>query len=357
MKKFWYNHQFDFEQGGALPGIEIAYHTYGNLNPSRDNVIWVCHALTANSEVLEWWPCLFGKNKTFDPAHYFIICANVVGGCYGTTGPLSASKYSNEAIGHEFPELTIRDMVRAHELLLAELRISGIAVGIGGSMGGMQILEWACNRPKLFKRLVLIATSARTSPWVMAWNESQRMAIEADPTWRSKGENSGMLGLRAARSIALLSYRSSEVYNESQYDEQNELKPLYRAHSYQRHQGDKLVRRFNAISYHRLTRAMDHHNVGRNRGGIDHALGLITAKTLVIGIDSDLLFPPVEQRRIKQSIHGADFVLIQSQFGHDGFLIDADKIGGIIGVFMRDSSKEVLERDVLSNEQKTNKWQ
>ena len=332
-KIFKYDAPFKLESGFQLPGIEIAYHTFGKLNKNKDNVIWVCHALTANSNVFDWWKGLFGKNDLFNPKDHFIICANNLGSCYGTTGPLSRNPLTKQSWFGYFPDLTIRDLVNAHDLLRTHLGINKINTIIGGSQGGQQVLEWNIHKPDLFDHTILIACNAKHSPWGIAFNESQRLAIKADRTFYSNTEDGGQKGLAAARSIALLSYRNHQTYNESQAEIHDEKLNDFRASSYQRHQGKKLVDRFNAYSYVVLANAMDSHNVGRGRLSITRSLSSIKARTLVIGISTDLLFPINEQRFIAENIANSSFHSIDSFFGHDGFLLETKELSEVIQKF------------------------
>jgi homoserine O-acetyltransferase len=333
MKTFKYNQGFALELGDELPYLEIAYHTYGKLNEAKDNVVWVCHALTANSDVFDWWSGLFGENDLFNPKEHFIVCANILTSCYGSTSPLQTVKNKQY---HKFPTVTIRDMVNAHDILRKHLRIEKINTIIGGSMGGQQALEWNVQQPDLFDNLILLATNAQHSPWGIAFNESQRMAIENDSTWQLSTASAGLRGLKAARSMALISYRSYFAYNQTQQEIDNNKTDAYKAASYQRYQGEKLIKRFNAFSYYRLTQAMDSHNLGRNRGSIEDALKQITANTLTIGISTDFLFPLTEQRFIAKNIVNARFVEIESFYGHDGFLVETEKLTGIISNFLNE---------------------
>jgi len=329
MKKFLHNRGFGLEGGGSLPQVEVAYHTIGRLSPSRDNVVWVCHALTADSRVDQWWDGLFGTERLFDPEKYFIVCANVLGSCYGSTSPLSIDPRTGSPYYHHFPLITIRDMVNAHKLLADHLGLERIHLLIGGSMGGFQAMEWAIDQPDRFDRLVLLATAARHSAWGIAFNEAQRMAIESDYTWLWNDHKAGWIGLKAARAIALLSYRHYDAYVATQTDEDEKLFD-YRAASYQRYQGKKLSDRFNAHAYYALTRSMDSHHVGRNRKSTEHSLGLIKADTVVIGIDSDVLFPPTEQAFLAKYIPNATLEILHSSFGHDGFLVETEQIAQVI---------------------------
>ncbi len=332
---YTYQQPFQLESGQLLPQIEIGYHTYGTLNKHADNVVWVCHALTANSDVLDWWRGLFGNNDYFDPNEYFIVCANILGSPYGTTGPLSINPATGQPYYLTFPQITIRDMVKAHRLLAEELGISQIEILIGGSLGGQQALEWSIASPEQIKNLILIATNAHHSPWGIAFNESQRLALAADPTFNNGTPEGGSQGLKAARSIALLSYRSYKTYNVTQQEDTHEKTDHYKAASYQSYQGEKLVSRFNAYSYWYLTKVMDSHNAGRGRKSVEQALSLITAKTLVIGINSDLLFPVEEQQFLFRQIPKAAYAEFDSFYGHDGFLIETENLTKIISTFFK----------------------
>ncbi len=330
-----YHHKeaFALESGEYLPELEIAYHTFGTYSPGKNNVIWVCHAFTANSDVFDWWKGLFGKNCFYNPEDYFIICANKIGSCYGSSGPLSINPRTGKPWFHTFPEITIRDMVNAHEILRKHLGIEKIHTVIGGSTGGHQALEWAIMNPGLHDNLVCLANHAKASPWSIAFSQSQRMAIEADQSWKENHPEAGYRGMAAARSIALISYRNYTAYLETQSEDTDEKTDNFRAMSYQVYQGEKLVKRFNAYSYMRLLNALDSHNTGRKRGSIDDALATIRAKTLVIGILSDYLFPVREQLYLTERIPGATFTGIESMYGHDGFLIETCKIKSAINRF------------------------
>nr|MBC7611891.1 homoserine O-acetyltransferase [Pseudopedobacter sp.] len=334
-KKFQYKKQFKLESGKKLRDLEISYHTFGKLNKDKSNVVWVCHALTANSDVTDWWSGLFGKNDYFNPNEHFIVCANVLGSHYGTTNPLSINPITGQPFYLAFPEFTIRDLVAAHELLANELGIKEIEILIGGSLGGQQALEWAISSPEKIKNLILLATNAQHSPWGIAFNESQRLAITADRTFYANQKDGGAKGLKAARSMALLSYRSYESYVKTQHEIEVDKKTDFKASSYQRYQGEKLVKRFNAYSYYFLTKAMDSHNVGRGRNSVKDALDLVKANTLVIGIKNDLLFPIEEQKFLSRNIKNVSFTEIESFYGHDGFLLELKTIENIISTFMK----------------------
>lgn len=334
MKKYSHKASFTLENGAVLPGLEISYHAYGELRPGTP-VIWVCHALTANSDVFDWWKGLFGPGTPFDGNGQFIVCANVLGGCYGTTGPLSIRPGTGSPWYHDWPSLTIRDMVKAHRLLASHLGIQTIDLLIGGSLGGQQALEWAVEEPVRIRHLALIATNAQHSAWGIAFNESQRLAIAADPTWQQRHPEAGFAGLRAARAVALLSYRNYDAYHRSQFEEEPSDPP--KAVTYQRYQGEKLVARFNAFSYISLSHAMDSHHIGRKRGSISQALQQVRARALVIGIRSDILFPLAEQELLAREIPDARFEVIDSPYGHDGFLIETTRLASLLTQFLAPS--------------------
>jgi homoserine O-acetyltransferase/O-succinyltransferase len=318
------------ESGHVLPKYHLAYTTYGKLNAEKNNVVWIFHALTANSNAAEWWPGLVGEGKLFDPEKYFIICVNMPGSCYGSTGPLDKNHETGDIYYHDFPFFTPRDMIRSYQPLKEFLGIQKIKIGIGGSMGGQQLLEWAIEEPDLFENIFPIATNARHSAWGIAFNASQRMSIEADRTWKEKNSNAGMEGMKAARSIALISYRHYETYHASQSEHHIDKIENYKSESYQKYQGEKLGKRFNAFSYYFLSKGMDSHNVGRGRGSIENALQKIKAKTTAVGITTDILFPVSEQQFIAENVSGASFFTINSLYGHDGFLLEYEQIEKII---------------------------
>jgi len=317
--------EFQLESGLTLKNVEVAYHTFGKLNQSKNNVVWICHALTANSNPYEWWPNVCGENGFFNENEHYIVCANILGSCYGTTGPLSKDENGDTYFDY-FPLITTRDMARLHEKLRVYLELSQIYVLVGASLGGQQALEWALENPSVFEHLILIATNAKHSAYGIAFNESQRLAIKADSTYGKKVDNAGESGLIAARSIALLSYRSYQGYSFSQNEDSDDILTNYKASSYQKYQGIKLAKRFNAYSYVILSHAMDAHNVGRKRNGIEKALAQIKAKTLIIGITSDILFPIEEQKKLWLHIPNSKLKTIESAYGHDGFLIEHEAL-------------------------------
>lgn len=335
-KIYNYPHPFTTEGGYTFPSLTIAYDTYGTLNEDKSNVIWVCHALTANSDVADWWPHTVEEGCFLDPSKYFTVCANFLGSHYGTTGPLSVNPQTGEAWYGDFPQITVRDMVRVHQLLAEHLSIKRVKVLIGSSIGGFQSIEWAVMQPDFAEKAIFIATAPRVMAWVAAFNESQRMAIELDPTFGQRTESAGLDGMAVARSIALLSYRGGVAYNVAQEDaEPDNAFFTRRVHSYQRYQGDKLRRRFNAYSYYRLSQTVDSHNIGRGRGRVEDVLKSIKAKTLVVAITSDILFSPAEHQILVNNIPDVEYHTLDSIFGHDGFLVEHQALNKIILNFIK----------------------
>ena len=326
---------FELELGGKIQNLTIAYDTYGTLAEGGSNAVWVCHALTANSDVADWWPHTVEKGAFLDQEKCFTVCANIIGSCYGSTGPLSVNPATGKPYYGDFPRLTIRDMARAHSLLADHLGLRRIHALVGSSVGGFQAVEWIAAEPRRFGRLVLIATDVKASPWSIAIDETQRMAIRADATWGEPRADAGAAGLAAARAIGLLSYRGGEGYNLTQQDPESDTLPDdHRACTYQRHQGDKLVKRFNAYSYMTILDAFDTHDVGRGRGGVDAALRRICCPTMVVGLTTDIIFPPAEQREIARRIPGAVYREISSPLGHDGFLVEHGQLNAILNDFL-----------------------
>lgn len=332
---FHYTKPFQLESGRELPGFQLQYTTLGQLNAARNNVVWVCHALTGNADVTSWWNELFTDDSAFNPKHSLVICANMLGGCYGSTGPLSVNPETGKPFFHQFPPLTNRDVIRAFDLLRQALGLSKIHTVIGGSLGGQQALEWIIQQPEVFEHAVLVATNAVHSPWGIAFNEAQRLAIEADPSWKENDSQAGSNGLKAARAIAILSYRQYETFEQTQAEHTSEVTDQFRAATYQRYQGEKLVKRFNAFTYQLFSKMMDSHHVGRDRFSIRDALKQIKAKTLVVGVESDLLFPVSEQKLLAEGIPKAELVILSSLYGHDGFLTEHKQLNHVLKNFYR----------------------
>lgn len=333
VKYYKYDRPFPLELGGELPELTIAYHTFGKLNEKKDNVVWVCHALTANSDVADWWPHTVEKGCFLDPEKWFVVCANILGSHYGTTGPLHKNPDTGMPYYDEFPAITIRDMVEAHKVLASHLEIGSIYALVGSSVGGFQASEWVVNEPTRFKKLLLMATDAKASPWTIAIDETQRMAIKSDATWGEKRDDAAMAGLAAARAIGLLTYRGPKGYNLTQQDKE-EMPDIRRACSYQRYQGEKLCNRYNAYSYVTILDAFDTHDIGRGRGGIKKVLNSIQCPTIVIGLTTDIIFTPEEMMALANEIPKAVYKEISSSFGHDGFLVEHEQLNKIIIPFM-----------------------
>ncbi|MDE6298353.1 MAG: homoserine O-acetyltransferase [Muribaculaceae bacterium] len=339
---FHYNKPFTLESGETLPDLTVAYHTYGNLNADRSNVIWVMHGLTANSDVADWWPNTVEKGKFLDPEKYFIICANVIGSCYGSTGPASINPATGRPWCGDFPRVTIRDMVKAHRLLAEHLEIHKIHEMIGVSLGGFQAIEWMVTDPSIAENTMFCATDSSCSPWLAAFNKSMYMAIQTDPTWGEPRLDAAQAGLATARSIALISYRGPFAYNMSQKDDDDKPDPFFhRVQTYQEYQGNKLCRRFDVYSYVRICESGDSHDVGRGRGGLQAALSRIKVPTMVIGINSDILFPPACLEELAKHIPGSRLELMDSKFAHDGFLIEHEKINEIMQRWRKERESKI----------------
>ena len=318
------------EAGGILRDARIVYHTSSRVLKGR--VIWICHALTANSDPEDWWPQMVGPGKPVDTEKDFVVCVNIPGSAYGSESPRSVDPATGKPRLLSFPAITFRDMVAACIHVRKLLGIEQIDLLIGSSIGGYQAVEWAVTEPERFVRCLFVATAPRISPYLGATVEAQRMALEADPTFREACSlEGGAAGLRCARAQALISYRCFEGYSLTQAEEDPDTLFAGRVASYERYQGEKLVRRnFDAYCYYTLCNAMDSHNVGRGRGGVAAALRRIRARTTVVSIDTDSIFPPQEGRQWARLIPGAQYLEISSSFGHDGFLLETAKLGAII---------------------------
>lgn len=340
------------ENGALLPEVKIAYKTYGRLNAKKDNAVLICHALTGNAHVCGtterpgWWDGLVGPEKWLDTDEYFVICSNVLGGCNGSTGPASIPPGEDRPYGLRFPTVTIRDMVRAQKALLDQLGIQHLRCVLGGSMGGMQVLEWGILYPDFMDCLIPMATAARFTPMAIAYNHVAREAIMNDPAWQGGDYYPGpgpTKGLAIARAIGMISYRTAELFEErfgrrlQQTDPpQRELDfhSTYAVESYLRYQGEKLVRRFDANSYLYLLKAMDTHDICRDRGSLAEVLSAIEAEVLIIGVEEDLLYEVSHLRNLYQMLKSlykkAKMLTFSSPFGHDAFLVETDLIGPIV---------------------------
>jgi homoserine O-acetyltransferase/O-succinyltransferase len=340
------------ETGDTLPGLRVAYETWGRLSPRRDNAVLVLHALTGDSHVVGdvgpghpspgWWNGLVGPGLALDTDRWFVVAPNVLGGCQGTTGPSSPSP-DGRPWGSRFPFLTVRDQVAAEAALADVLGIDQWALVVGGSMGGMRALEWAVGHPARVERLLVLASTPDATGDQIAWCAAQVAAIRADAGYRggdyydSPAGAGPHLGLGVARRIAHVTYRSQTELNlRFGRKAQGREQPLagrgrYAVESYLDHHADKLVQRFDAGSYVVLTEAMNSHDVGRGRGGTAAALAQVTAATAVAAIDSDRLYPVELSREIADGIQTAlPLRVVASPYGHDGFLIETGAVAALL---------------------------
>lgn len=346
------------EAGNALPEVTIAYETWGTLAPDRANAVLVLHALTGDSHLAGpagpghpspgWWDGLVGPGRALDTDRWFVVAPNVLGGCQGTTGPASGAP-DGRPWGSRFPAITVRDQVAAEVLLADALGIGRWAGVIGGSMGGMRALEWAIGHPERVAATLVLAVGAYATADQIGLQSTQIHAIRTDAAFHGgdyydRGDGAGPRhGMGVARRIAHLSYRSENEMTERfgrrpQAGEDPLHQGRYAIESYLDHHAGKLARRFDPNSYIVLTEAMNHHDVGRGRGGIEAALGRITASTVVGGIDTDRLYPPHLQRRLAELTPGADGPhLVRSPYGHDAFLIEADQVADLISHALKGS--------------------
>ncbi len=343
---------FTLESGRSLAPVHVAYETYGTLNAEGTNALLVCHALTGNAHAAGvdaegragWWDGVVGEGKGLDTARYFVVCTNFLGSCYGTTGPMSTDPATGLPFGNSFPAYTVRDMVRLQYYLLKSLGVNRLVAVTGGSLGGMQVLEWALMYPDFVETIIPIATAARHSAWCIALNEVARLAIlNDDAKSRSNGHAAAGRGLALARMIAMISYRSRASFEKRfarnvRKDEGES--PMFEVESYLHYQGQKLVRRFDASTYVGITNAMDSHDVTRGRKSLRETLGSIRARALCIGIDSDVLYPVVEQAEIAAQIPNARYAEIHSLHGHDAFLIEFEQLNRLVREFLNESRQE-----------------
>ncbi len=326
------NNTFVTESGFRFENAPVAYKTWGQLNSTRDNVILICHALTGHAAADEWFPGLFGDRAVYDTEEHFIICINVPGSCYGSVGPQSINPETGEPYGNSFPVLTIRDMVRFQQLLLDQLEITGIEQVIGGSMGGMQALEFIImdRRPR---SAVLIAMGEAHTPWAIGISHAQRAAITGDPKWDNGNYKSGegpFNGVATARMMAMVTYRTPEDFNRKFGRKLQNEDGQFQIESYLNYQGEKLAKRFDAHTYITLTKAMDTHDISRGREDAELILNRIEIPVQVVGISSDHLYPVSEQQVLARKMPNGTYFEIDSPYGHDAFLIEFDQLNSII---------------------------
>lgn len=347
------------ESGIRFGPVDVAYETYGTLNAAKDNAILVCHALTGNahaagflsedSKSVGWWDSLIGPGKPLDTKKYFIVCSNFFGSCYGTTGSISIDPKTQESYGLTFPQMTVRDMVNVQKALLDKLKIKKLKSVIGGSLGGMQVLEWALLFPQFVESIIPIATAAQHSPWAIGLNAIARQAIMNDPAWKEgKYYHFGQpeKGLSIARQVAMISYRSELEFAERFHRDRQKVngkestyrfdtENLFQVESYLRYQGAKLVSRFDANTYIYISRAMDLHDITVGRGKVNDVLHSIYQPTLCIGVDTDILYPVREQKQIAENIPNSTYSEITTPYGHDAFLIEFEQTGKAVREFLQ----------------------
>jgi homoserine O-acetyltransferase len=355
----WPPDEFVLESGERLGPITVAYETCGELNRAKNNAILICHALTGDSHAagvygpsdarLGWWDPLIGPGRPFDTDRYFVICSNVLGGCQGTTGPASINPATGHPYGSSFPTFTIRDQVRLQRLLVEHLGVEKLLAVAGGSTAGMQVLEWMVTYPEMVESAIPIACAVRLHPQAIAYNLVGRQAIMLDPHWHGGdyydyGEGPD-IGLAIARMVGMITYQSDtsmwmKFGRETTEEERRLLQGAgrFQVESYLHYQGDSLVERFDANSYLYLVRAMDLHDIGRGYGGWQDALRRVRARVLVMGIDSDILFPTYQQREMVRFLHniGVDvsYFEIDSPYGHDAFLIEYEQMVPVVRGFV-----------------------
>lgn len=321
--------EFEFEDGSVLKDVSIRYDTWGALNSEGDNAVIVCHTLTGNTDVSEWWGPMLGPGRALDPEKHFVVCAAIIGSPYGDLSPLTIDPSTSRRYGSRFPDVTVRDTVRLHRVLLEHLGVKRVSFAIGSSLGAMQVLEWAFYG-NFIKGLVAIAVGGRHSAWSIGWSESQRHCIYADPKWDGGDydpQDPPAAGLAAARMVAMISYRSAFSYQQRFGRKTTEGDDsLFEVESYLRYQGRKLVDRFDAGCYVSLTKQMNRHDVSRDRGDYASVIAGIRQPALLLGITSDILYPLSEQRELAQHMPNARLDVIDSPHGHDAFLIELDEL-------------------------------
>lgn len=337
LEKRTYEISFITESGFELEQPEVGYQTWGSLNAERENVILVIHALTGSADLEDWFPGFFASDSPIDLEKHFVICMNIPGSCYGSISPWSVNPKTQKPYQGDFPVFSIRDIVRFQQRLLDDLQVSGIEFIIGSSMGGMIALEFALMDQRV-KAACFVAMGKSHSPWAIGISHVQRMALYADPIWNNgfyEKDNPPADGLAAARAMAMITYRTPQNYVDKFQRDINTKKNIFEVESYLQYQGEKLIGRFDAITYDRLTKSMDTHDVSRGRGSFEEVLGKLTIPTLVIGVDSDILYPAFEQKELAELIPNAEYQEISSVYGHDAFLIEFEQINKYLNEFLR----------------------
>ena len=327
--------RFPLKNGESLDGVRIAYRTWGDPANAERNTILICHALTGSADVEAWWPGMIGEGKAFDPADDYIVCSNILGSCYGTSGPASLKPGGEERYRADFPRVSVRDMVELQRCLLDQLGVEKVALVTGPSLGGMQALEWALSYPDRVGSIVPIGVGGRHSPWCIGISEAQRAAIAADPNWKDgyySDEAPPEKGLAAARMMAVCNYRSYQSF-EQRFGRESREDGRYEVQSYLQHQGDKINTRFDANTYVTLTHAMHTHDLSRGRGDYPDVLADLHQPALVVSVSTDGLYPPQEQQLLAEHLPNARYEVLASAHGHDGFLIETDELAGLVREF------------------------
>ncbi len=342
---FTYTSEEDFvtESGKLIFKPHLVYQTWGSLNADKSNVIIISHALTGNADAQDWFSGLFHDRGIIDLEQHFVICINHPGSCYGSVGPTSIDPQSGEKYRADFPDLTIRDIVRLEQQLLDKLGIQEIELIIGGSMGGMVALEF-CLMDTRIKSACFMAMGKSHSAWAIGISQAQRNAIKADSKWNGgfySDDAPPVDGLAAARSMAMITYRSPQNYAQKFGRNWNIQKNIFEVESYLNYQGEKLIDRFDANSYITLSKAMDSHDVARGRGTAKSVLSRIQIPVLIIGIDSDILYPINEQIELAELISTSTFREIKSKYGHDAFLIEFEQINNALKSFRNVTSSRL----------------
>jgi len=331
--------QFTFEDGTTLREVPVAYQAWGSLDDTGTNAVLACHALTGDTDLTDWWAGLLGTGRALDPTQDFVVCLNVPGSPYGSVAPITEDPDTGAPYGDDFPPVTTRDTVRLHRRALEQLGVRQVACALGGSMGGMHVLEWAFETTDdgapFVRSLVPIAVGSRHTAWQIGWSEAQRQAIYADPKWRDgryPPDDPPTKGLATARMMAMVSYRSQPSF-EGRFGREimdGRGDRPYAVESYLRYQGEKLVDRFDANCYVALTKQMDSHDVARGRGTYEAVLASIRQPTLVVGIDSDVLYPLREQEELAEHLPHATLEVLSAPHGHDSFLIEFEALSEMV---------------------------
>lgn len=336
------NEAFVTEAGAAIPAAELSYRTWGRLTASADNAIVVCHALTGSSDLEAWWPALLGPGRALDPERDFVVAIDALGSVHGSTGPASLAA-DGEPWGRRFPKLTVRDLVRGQQLVLDALGVRAVQLALGGSLGGMQALEFALIDPRV-RSVAVIAAPARHEAWAMGWSAAQRQALAADPAWPTD-PFAARAGLAAARAIAMLSYRAPQGFEE-RFGRRRGDRHAFAVGDWLAHHGEALARRFDPLSYANLLDTMDAHDIGAGRGGVAAALAGLRVPLLAVSIESDQLYPSSEVDVLVQGAPYGELDQLRSPHGHDAFLIDQRVVESIVRRFRERVTRH--ERELAS---------